>query len=279
MNQVAQVEQAGQAILRLSGLRRDEFPRVALVLGSGLGDLAGRIEQPITIAYQDISGFPVSTMKSHAGQLVVGRLAGCPVACMSGRFHLYEGYSADEVCLGVRSLAVLGARTLIISNAAGSLNPYWEAGELMLIADHINFTGHNPLTGPNHQPWGPRYPDMSQAYCPKLRQMALNAALKLGLRLNTGVYVALAGPNLETPAETRALRFMGADAVGMSTVLEVIAARHMDMRVLGLSCLTNKNLPDCMDRVTEQDILEVANRSGAALTSLVKAVLAELATC
>ena len=276
MDYYQQAAEAARTALKLSGRSGENFPKVGLILGSGLGDLAGQFKDQREIPYSAIEGFPVPALQGHAGTLVLGELAGCQTVCLNGRAHLYEGFSARETCLGVRVLGMLKVKILIISNAAGALNPLWQAGELMLISDHINMTGHNPLTGPNYESWGARYPDMSQAYCPELQKMAMEAALGMGIRLNRGVYAALAGPSLETPAETRALRRLGADAVGMSTVLEIIAARHMGIRTLGFSCLTNKNLPDCMTQVTEEEIIGVAARAGHDLNRLVGAILRRL---
>jgi len=252
------------------------LPRTALVLGSGLGDWISPGDIRQSIPYSDIPGFPLSTVAGHAGALLLAEIKGTPVFVFSGRFHLYEGYSAQEVTLPTRVLGLLGVRTLVLTNAAGALNPLFETGGLMLLTDHINMTGHNPLTGPNVEDWGPRFPDMSQVYCPSLRKEAMRAALSCGQRLEQGVYVAVAGPSLETPAETRMYRIMGADAIGMSTVPEAIAAHHMGMRVLGFSCLTNKNLPDCMAATSHQEILEQAGRSASALGSLLSALIPSL---
>jgi purine-nucleoside phosphorylase len=198
------------------------------------------------------------------------------VVAQQGRCHIYEGYTPAEVCCGVRVMRGLGAETLIITNAAGALEPRWDVGDLMLITDHINWTGQSPLTGPNHDAWGPRFPDMSAPYDRGLQGIALAAASRLRIRLERGVYLALPGPQMETPAETRMYRGLGAHAVGMSTALEVIAARHMNMRVLGISCLTNKNLPDCMAEAPLEEVIRVAGASGEALTMLVKEVLKDL---
>ena len=248
--------------------RLDAAPPTALVLGSGLDgwiDLAWIRQR---IPYEEIPGFPQSTVKGHAGMLILAEMGKRHLAILCGRFHLYEGYSAQEITLPVRVLRLLGARQLILTNAAGALNPLFAAGGLMLITDHINMTGKNPLAGPNVDAWGPRFPDMSQTYSPELREKAMRAALVRGQRLEQGVYMGIAGPSLETPAETRMYRALGADAIGMSTVSEAIVARHMNMDVLGISCLTNKNLPDCMAPTSYEEILEQAGRSGAALGDL-----------
>lgn len=252
------------------------IPRTALVLGSGLGDWIDPKAIRIRIPYKDIPTFPVSTVKGHSGALLVADIAGTPVLILSGRFHLYEGYTAAEVTLPVRCLGLLGVENLILTNAAGALDPLFATGGLMLITDHINMTGHNPLTGPNVDAWGPRFPDMSQVYCPALREKAMHAATAQGIRLEQGVYVAVSGPSLETPAETRMYRTMGAHAIGMSTVPEAIVGHHMGMKILGLSCLTNKNLPDCMAATSHEEILDQANRSGAALGTLLTTLIPAL---
>jgi purine-nucleoside phosphorylase len=246
---------------------------VGVVLGTGLGSLAHRLEDSLSIAYDEIPGFPSSTIPGHAGRLWKGRVGSTPVLVLQGRFHLYEGYSPQEVCFGVRTLFELGIRGLVLTNAAGGLNPQFEAGELMLIADHINFTGHTPLCGPNDEAWGVRFPDMSRVYSARLQDLARRQALHLGIGLERGVYLGLTGPCLETPAETRAFRTMGADAVGMSTVMEAIAARHLGLEVLGISCLTNINLPDCMKETSLEDVLAQAKASSEKLVRLLTAIL------
>lgn len=251
-------------------------PRMALVLGTGLGTLADAMEDAVRIPYASLPGFPRSTTDSHAGCFLLGSLSGVPVICQQGRCHLYEGYSPRDVCAGVRVMRGLGATGLIITNAAGALNPRFDAGDLMLVTDHINATGRSPLTGRNCEAWGPRFPDMSAPYDADFQRLALRKAAELGIRLERGVYLCTPGPQLETPAETRFYRAAGADAVGMSTVLEVIAARHMGMRVLGLSCLTNKNLPDCMAEATLEDIIASANSAADALGRLIRAVLPDM---
>ncbi|MDO4766648.1 MAG: purine-nucleoside phosphorylase [Pseudomonadota bacterium] len=251
-------------------LRRhfDAIPSTALVLGSGLDGWIDPAWIRQRIPYTEIPGFPRSTVKGHAGMLILAEVERRYLVILCGRLHLYEGYSAQEITLPARVLRQLGAERLILTNAAGALNPLFAAGGLMLITDHINMTGKNPLTGPNVEAWGPRFPDMSQVYSPELREKAMRAALSCGQRLEQGVYAGIAGPSLETPAETRMYRALGADAIGMSTVSEAIVARHMDMDVLGISCLTNKNLPDCMAPTSYEEILEQAGRSGAALGDL-----------
>ncbi len=247
-----------------------------LVFGSGLGGPAKRIRNPQRLACQDIPGFPRSTVAGHEGVLVSGLLGQTPVTALCGRLHLYEGRTPDQVVMGVRLLRELGVERLIVTNAAGALNPLFAAGRLMLIADHVNMTGRSPLTGANHEPWGLRFPDMSAAYSKRLRGLALKKAAELGLPLHQGVYFGVAGPQLETPAETRMLRALGADAVGMSTVLETIAAVHMGMEVLGISCLTNQNLPDCMRPILHEDVLATAAGVEEDLGRLLEAVCGEL---
>jgi len=248
---------------------------VGLILGTGLGGLADRLQDPISLKYGDIPEFPRSTVQGHRGRLVRGRLAGRDVFALCGRFHLYEGYSPAMVCMGVRLLGELGISRLIVSNAAGGLNPLFETGSIMAITDHINLTGHSPLSGENHEAWGPRFPDMSRAYSPRLLELARVCALRAGIRLERGVYAGVAGPQMETRAETRMLRLLGADAVGMSTVLEAIAARHMGMEILGLSCVTNVNLPDCMAETSLDDVLAAADKAAGRLGALVEAILGD----
>jgi purine-nucleoside phosphorylase len=225
------------------------------------------------IEYADIPGFPRSTVQGHEGKFITGLCGDTLICSLQGRFHLYEGYTAAEVCIGVRVLAELGAKSLIITNAAGALNPQFTAGDLMIISDHINLTGANPLTGVNHDLWGPRFPDMSRVYSNRLQRLAMKTGLDAGIRLERGVYLGITGPNLETPAETRAFRRLGADAIGMSTVLEVIAARHMGMEILGISCLTNKNLPDCMEETSLEDVLAKAKASSHKLEAVLSAMV------
>ena len=253
---------------------------VALVLGTGLGGVADLLENPVSVAFADIPGFPGASVSSHAGRFLAGRLPGPSgaraVLVQQGRVHLYEGHSPKDVCLGIRIMGELGVTRLVLTNAAGALNLLFDAGGVMLISDHINFTGKSPLTGPGDDASGPRFPDMSAAYDPAYRALARRAALDVGVTLHEGVYLGLPGPQLETPAETRAFRIMGADAVGMSTVLECIAARHLGMRVLGCSCLSNKNLPDCMDEAPLEEIIRVAGIAGEKLTRLLGALVPRL---
>jgi purine-nucleoside phosphorylase len=229
-----------------------------------------------TIPYAEIPGFPLSTVESHAGRLLCGRLGGRTVVAMQGRFHRYEGYTLAQVTFPVRVLHALGAGTLIVSNACGGMNPLWAPGELMLIADHINLLGDNPLIGPNDDRLGARFPDMSEPYDAELRTLARDVAAASGIALREGVYVAVTGPNLETRAEYRMLRRLGADVVGMSTVPEVIVARHAGMRVLGLSIITDQCLPDALEPAEMATILATAGRAEPMLTTLVRSVLERL---
>ncbi len=244
-------------------------PPTVLVLGSGLGaSLTHHAKVLQRIPYSDIPAFPRTTAPGHAGEVLLLRINHTPVLALCGRFHLYEGHPPHDVVLPVRATKLLGARRVILTNAAGALNPLFAAGSLMAITDQINLTGKSPLTGPNDETLGPRFPDMSQVYSPRLVDLALATATRLGLRLERGVYLGVAGPQLETPAETRMYRILGADAIGMSTVLEAIAARHLGMEVLGISCLTNQNLPDCMAETSIEAILAQAAASGAVLGQL-----------
>jgi purine-nucleoside phosphorylase len=251
-------------------------PEVAIVLGTGLGALAGEIEVEMAIPYGEIPGFPLSTVESHSGRLLLGRLAGRAVAAMQGRFHRYEGYDLGQVTFAVRVLHALGAKTLVVSNACGGMHPLWAPGELMLLSDHINLLGDNPLVGPNDDRLGPRFPDLSAPYDPALRALARAAALELGIVLREGVYVAVPGPNLETRAEYRMLRAMGADVVGMSTVPEVIVAVHQGMRVIGISIITDQCLPDALEPADIGRIIETATRAEPQLTRLVTTVVERL---
>jgi purine-nucleoside phosphorylase len=251
-------------------------PHAAVILGTGLGGLAAEIMDQVTIEYPEIPGFPTSTVESHAGRLLCGRLGGKIVVAMQGRFHRYEGYSLQQVTFPIRVLKALGARALIVSNACGGLNPDWAAGDLMLIADHINLLGDNPLIGPNDDRLGPRFPDMSEPYDTTLRAVARSVARDSGVTLREGVYVAVAGPNLETRAEYQFLRSIGADVVGMSTVPEVIVAVHAGMRVLGLSIITDMCIPDQLAPASLERIIGVAKAAEPKLSAVVRATLERL---
>ena len=251
-------------------------PDVAIILGTGLGGLADEVTLETRIPYGEIPGFPLSTVESHAGHLLVGSLSGRRVMAMQGRFHRYEGYTLQQIAFPVRVLRQLGARTLVVSNACGGMHPLWGPGDLMLIADHINLLGDNPLVGPNDDRLGPRFPDMSAPYDAGLRAVARAVALEHGITLREGVYVAVPGPNLETRAEYRMLRSLGADVVGMSTVPEVIAAVHLGMRVLGVSIITDQCLPDALAPASVEQIIAVARAAEPKLTTLVRGVLERL---
>lgn len=253
------------------------LPEVVIQLGTGLGDLADRIDAELVLPYGEIPHFPQSTVTSHHGNLLIGRLAGVAVAVLQGRFHFYEGYSTRQVTLPIRVLALLGAKTLIVTNAAGGLNPAISPGSIMVIRDHLNFLGENPLRGPNWDEWGPRFPDLSEPYSPALINLARQCAADCGLTTTTtGVYVCIPGPSLETPAETRWLRSTGADAVGMSSVPEVIVARHAGMSVVGLSVIANVNDPDNFQPIALADILATADRAAPQLAQLVAGLIAKL---
>lgn len=251
-------------------------PQVGIILGTGLGGLAEEIAVEASIPYEQIPGFPLSTVESHAGRLLLGRLGNRPVVAMQGRFHRYEGYGLAEVTFPVRVMRALGARTLVVSNACGGMNPLWGPGDLVLLSDHINLLGDNPLVGSNDERLGPRFPDMSEPYDAALRGLARVAALELGIVLREGVYVAVPGPNLETRSEYRMLRMMGADVVGMSTVPEVIVAAHAGMRTLGISIITDQCLPDALEPADITRIIATAARAEPSLTRLITRVVERL---
>ncbi len=266
------VREAADVVRGRSALR----PDAAVILGTGLGGLARDFDIEAEIAYGDIPGFPLSTVETHAGRLLLGRLGGRAVVAMQGRFHLYEGYDLRQVTFPVRVMRALGAGTLVVSNACGGMHPLWAPGELVLLSDHINLVGDNPLVGPNDERLGPRFPDMSAPYDPALRDLARRTAAELGIVLREGVYVAVAGPNLETRAEYRMLRALGADVVGMSTVPEVIVAVHQGMRVIGISIITDQCLPDALEPADIARIIATAGRAEPQLTRLVAALVGRL---
>ena len=253
--------------------RLDGPPLVGLLTGTGLGGITRSLAIEGGLPYRDIPHFPVSTVTSHPGRLVWGRLAGVTVAALEGRFHLYEGYSPAEVTFPIRVMQALGVETVILSNAAGGLNPNFSPGEIMVIRDHINLTGENPLVGPNEDRWGIRFPDMSRAYAPDLARTAFSIGTDKRLRVREGVYAGLKGPSLETPAEVRLLQTAGADAVGFSTVLETIAAVHAGMDVLGLSTITNVHQPDHPEPATLEEIIAVAEDAAPRLEALIRGVV------
>ncbi|MFP3869257.1 MAG: purine-nucleoside phosphorylase [Syntrophobacteria bacterium] len=253
--------------------RVDIQAEVGIVVGTGLGGLGDRIQIAAAIPYREVPHFPVPTVASHRGQLIFGSLGGRRVVAMQGRLHYYEGYEPKEITFPVRVMAAMGVRTLIISNAAGGLNPLFCAGDLMLICDHINFTGLNPLRGDNVEEWGPRFPEMTEPYNRRLNEVAEQAARDLGIRIHRGVYVGVTGPSMETAAETRFLRLMGADAVGMSTIPEVIVAVHAGIRVFALSVITNVNLPDDYKPAPIEQVIATAKGAEPHMVRLVDELL------
>lgn len=273
-NVLAQIREAAEVIRgRLGGLE----PKIGLVLGSGLGDLAEQVENPVVIDYSDVPHFPVSTVEGHAGRFVFGTLEGRSVAVMQGRFHFYEGYAMNKVVFPIYVMRELGIRSLVITNAAGGMKRGFQPGDLMLISDHINMTGDNPLIGPNHPELGVRFPDMSEAYNRDYRNLARDLAVNVkgedgsGLTLQEGVYCGISGPTYMTPAELMMLARVGGDAVGMSTVGEVIAARHGGMKVLGISCITDMAIGEELEPLTHEQVMAVANRTKPKFQQLVKA--------
>jgi purine-nucleoside phosphorylase len=272
-SEFARADRAAKLILAKTRLR----PKIALVLGSGLGAFADELTEAARIPYEKIPGFPRSTAIGHAGRLVIGKVEGIAVAAMQGRVHFYEGYTAQQVAFPMRVLGRLGIRSAILTNAAGGINARYTQGALVVIRDHINLQGSNPLIGPNDDRFGPRFPDMTQAYWRPYREVALAAAKQLGINVPEGVYAALAGPNYETPAEIRYLRTIGADLVGMSTVPETIAARHMGIRVLGISCVTNM-AAGILDQVLDhKEVIATGERVKGQFIALLRAVLPRIA--
>ena len=272
LTHAADLEAAVALIRRRSPLE----PRVGIVLGSGLGGLADEIEDAVAIPYGEIPGWPSSTAVGHAGRLVLGTLAGVPLAVMCGRAHLYEGLPAERVVFGVRVLGRLGIGSLVLTNACGGIRGDLYPGALVLLSDHINLQGTSPLVGPNDESLGPRFPDMSAAYDPALRREALAAGARLGLDLREGVYAAWLGPAFETPAEIRLMRAMGADLAGMSTVPEVLAARHMGIRCLAVSCVTNMAAGIVSEPIEHEKVLEVGAAAAGKLTALLREILPTL---
>lgn len=254
----------------------DIVPEIGLILGSGLGEMAEEIEDQTVIEYQAIPHFPVSTVAGHKGQLVIGSLQGKKVVAMQGRFHYYEGYTMSEVTFPVYVMKALGINMLFVSNACGGMNKAFSPGDLMLIKDHINFTGDNPLIGPNMETFGPRFPDMSQAYDPELMQLAEKIAQTKGIQLQKGVYAGISGPNYMTPSELTMLAKLGADAVGMSTVPEVIVANHAGLSVLGISLVTDMAIGEELEPLTHEQVVAVAERSKNKFIDLVKGILQEV---
>jgi purine-nucleoside phosphorylase len=265
----ARIDEAVAAVRARSGVA----PAVGVILGTGLGGLAERIRVETSIPYEEIPHFPLSTVESHSGRLLLGTLGGKPVVAMQGRFHRYEGYTLQQVTFPVRVMRALGAETLVVSNACGGMNPFWTPGDLVLIADHLNLLGDSPLIGPNEDALGPRFPDMSEPYSQALQEIAVQVATEKKIPLRRGVYVAVPGPNLETRAEYRMLRTLGADVVGMSTVPEVIVAVHGGMRVVGISIITDACMPDALEVADITKIIAVANRAEPKLTELVEGIV------
>ncbi|MDP3774675.1 MAG: purine-nucleoside phosphorylase [Gemmatimonadales bacterium] len=267
------VEQAAAAVRA----RWPKRPEIAIILGTGLGGLGREIALECEVPYTEVPGFPLSTVETHAGKLLLGTLEGRPIAAMQGRFHHYEGYPLQRIAFPVYVLRALGAGTLIVSNACGGMHPLWASGDLVLISDHINLLGGNPLVGANDERLGPRFPDLSEPYDPALRALARAVALEEGITLREGVYVAVAGPNLETRAEYRMLRAIGADVVGMSTVPEVIAAVHAGLKVMGLSIITDQCLPDALEPAEFQRIVRTAMGAEPKLSALIRGVIRRMA--
>ena len=255
--------------------RIGEEPRIGIILGSGLGGIAEVIEDKHVIPYGDIPHFVCSTAPGHKGQFVAGRFGGKPVICMQGRLHFYEGHALSDIIFPVRVMKLLGVRSLIVTNAAGGVNTDFQVGDLMLIEDHINFMGTNPLIGPNDAEFGPRFCDMSYTYTPSLRRAAEDAAEKLGIFLRRGVYLGCTGPSYETPAEIRAFRTLGADAVGMSTVPEAIAASHCGLKVLAFSLITNMAAGILDQPLSEEEVIEIGSRRGAELQRLITQIVTD----
>lgn len=254
----------------------DIKPEIALILGSGLGAMAEKIENPVKIRYSDIPNFPVSTVVGHAGELIIGELEGKNVVAMQGRFHYYEGYSQSLTTMPVRVMKMLGAKTLIVTNAAGGANKDFNAGDLMIIKDHINLSGSNPLIGKNDDRIGPRFPDMSDAYNKEYRDLVKKSAEEEGIEVREGVYTFFSGPNYETPAEIRMVQVLGGDAVGMSTVPEVIAAAHCGMKVIGVSCITNMAAGISETKLNHKEVIETTERVKVNFAKLISRVIKNL---
>ena len=273
---MTQLRKQIQETLAFIRTKTNATPKVGIILGTGLGDLVKEIQQETVISYSEIPHFPVSTVETHAGKLIFGKIGGKDIVAMQGRFHYYEGYSMQQITYPVRVMKMLGVDTLLISNAAGGMNPMYRKGDLMIMIDHINLLGDNPLIGPNDDEFGPRFPDMSEPYSKRLIELAETIALAEKIRVQKGVYVAVAGPNLETRAEYRFLRAIGADVVGMSTVPENIVAKHMGMEVFGVSVITDECFPDALQPVDIADIIKTANEAQPKLTLLMKRLVEKL---
>lgn len=268
-----------QTIQQAAAILRERFgltPTLGIILGSGLGGLASQIENPVIVPYREVPGMRLSTAPGHAGQFVCGRLSGKNVICMQGRLHFYEGYPMEDITYPIRLMKLLGVSHLIITNACGAVNTDFRPGDLCLITDHINMLGTNPMIGQNDPAFGPRFFDMSTAYDPDFRALALETGKKLGISLQQGVYLAYTGPSYETPAEIRAFRVMGADLVGMSTVPEVIVGHHCGIKILAISMITNMAAGITKEKLSEQEVVDTANRNGKALQSLIGSIIAGL---
>ena len=261
---------------RIIRARINVEPRVAVVLGSGLGGFAEDLEEAVSIPYEDIPGFKRSTAQGHAGRLVVGKIDSVPILAMQGRVHYYEGYSLEEVTFPVRTFALLGIKTLILTNAAGGINVQLQQGALMVLSDHLNLMGANPLVGPNDERFGPRFPDMSAVYSPELQELVVEEARAIGVEVRRGIYGALSGPSYETPAEILMLRNLGADAVGMSTVPEAIVARHMGLEVLGISCITNMAAGLSDEPINHEEVMATGDRVRGTFTELLRKVVSAI---
>jgi purine-nucleoside phosphorylase len=256
--------------------RWNEDARTAMVLGSGLGAFAGDLEEPVVIPYEEIPGFARSTVEGHAGQLVLGKVENIPVVAMRGRFHYYEGYTMEDVVFPIRTFGRLGIKTVVLTNASGGINISFDQGALMVISDHLNLMGENPLRGENDIRFGPRFPDMSEVYAREYQETAIEEARKMGLELRRGIYAGLTGPSYETPAEVRLLRILGADAVGMSTVPEAIVARHMGMKVLGISCITNMAAGVIDQPINHEEVMDIGARVYETFKELLTRVIPRL---
>lgn len=252
------------------------IPKVGIVLGSGLGGLAESVQDPCVIPYKEIPGFAPSTAPGHAGKLLLGKIGAVPVVCMQGRLHYYEGHRMEDIVFPIRVMKALGAETVILTNAAGGVNTSYKAGDLMLLTDHINYLGTNPLIGQNEEQIGPRFPDMTYVYTPALRELALRTAKECGLTLQQGVYLSTTGPSYETPAEIRMFRTLGADAVGMSTVPEAIAAAHCGLQVLGFSLITNMGAGVVDQPLSGEEVIRTADARGHDLQHLISAILEKM---
>ena len=256
--------------------KMEVLPRIGMITGTGLGSLTQKMKADFRMPYKEIPNFPRSTIEGHMGTLAAGKLAEKPIIALEGRFHIYEGYTPREITFPVRVMAMLGVKYLLISSAAGGLNPQFKPGDLMVVTDHINLTGTNPLIGPNLDTLGPRFPDMSRVYEPDLVSFAMKKALESGILIRQGVYAGVVGPSLETPAETRFLRISGGDAVGMSTVSEAIVAVHCGLKVMAIVVITNVNLPDCMKETSIEDVIVTAKGAGKTLSVLWEKIIAGL---